>query len=87
MSQCIVCLEEAEAKPLELQCACKLTFHEKCWVLYIQEKEDVECPLCKENFILRREEKERKLWAIPILICAFLFFINLVVIGFVLSQR
>ena len=87
MSQCIVCLEEASEKPRELHCACKLAFHEKCWSLYIEGKEEIDCPLCKESFVLRREEKERRLWAFPILICAFLFLINLSVIGFVLSQR
>lgn len=87
MSQCIVCLEEAEAKPLELQCSCKLAFHEKCWSLYIEGKEEIACPLCKGSFVLRREEKERKLWAVPIVICAFLFLINLSIIGFVFSQR
>lgn len=87
MTQCIVCLEEAEAKPLELHCACKLTFHEKCWLLYIEGKEEIACPLCKDIFVLHEEEKERKLWAVPIIICAFLFLINLSIIGFVLGQR
>ena len=87
MSQCIVCLEEAEAKPLELHCACKLGFHEKCWELYTQGKEEIECPLCKDKFELHQEQKEQKFWAVPIIICAFLFLINLSVIGFVLGQR
>jgi hypothetical protein len=57
---CFICLEETHdsGEPLVdskllRTCGCKFFVHPACWNVWIQDKSDYDCPICRKDSMLR----------------------------------
>lgn len=57
---CFICLdsENSEGEPLVdskllRNCGCKFSVHPACWNVWIKDKSDYDCPICRKDSMLR----------------------------------
>ena len=78
---CFICLGKTRRRQIDLDCACKICVHLKCWNEYREYKGHEECPYChtvtKEDVILVENDTlciEKAIWIVYYIVGIYLVF-------------